>query len=58
MHNAKVNRATGALIVMRSVELGLNPQVPINQPIPNFPLTPDQVSQMTGNSPLLVLLFF
>jgi hypothetical protein len=43
---------------MRSVEPGLNPQVQINQLIPNFPRTPNQVSQMTGNSPLLVLLFF
>jgi hypothetical protein len=58
MENAKVNNATGALVVMRSIELGPNPQVPINQPIPNFPGTPDDVSQLTGNSPFPVLLFF
>jgi hypothetical protein len=48
MQNAKVNNATGALVVMRSVEPGPNPQVPINQPIPNFPASPDVISQMNG----------
>ena len=57
MENARVSDAAGALIVMRSVEPGPNPQVLVNQPVPNFPRTPDDVSQMTGNSPLLVLLF-
>ena len=58
MQNAKVLHATGGLVVMRSIEQGLNPQVPVNQAIPNFPGTPDQVSQMNGTFPLLVLLFF
>jgi hypothetical protein len=58
MENAKVNNAAGALVVMRSIEPASNPQVPINRPIPNFPGTLDDVSQMTGNSPLPVLLFF
>jgi hypothetical protein len=48
MHNTKVNSATGALVVLRSIDRGPNRQVPINQPIPNFPATPDAVSQMTG----------
>lgn len=46
MQNVGVRHATGALVVMRSIELGLNPQVQVNQPIPNFPGTPDQISQM------------
>lgn len=48
MLNLKVNHATGALIVMRSLEQGPNPRVAINQAIPNFPGTPDQISQMNG----------
>ena len=48
MRNAKVHHATGALSAMRSVEPGPNPRIPANQLIPNFPATPDDVSQMTG----------
>jgi hypothetical protein len=53
MLNAKVNHATGALVNMRSVEPGANPQIPINQPIPNFPATPDALSDMPGILPFL-----
>lgn len=48
MRNAKVHSATGTLSAMRSVEPGLNPRVPANQLIPNFPATPDDVSQMNA----------
>ena len=58
MRNLKVYNATGALAVMQSIERGPNPRVPIGQPIPNFPGTPDQISQMNGTFPLLVLHFF
>ena len=58
MLNSGVRRATGALVVLRSVERGPNPRVPIGQPIPNFPGTPDQISEMSGTFPLLVLHFF
>lgn len=51
MRNAKVHSATGALSLMRSVESGPNPRVPANQLIPNFPATPDDVSQMNGTLP-------
>ena len=51
MKNAKVYFATEALVAMRSVESSPNPQVPVNQPIPNFPSTPDDVTQMTGTLP-------
>ena len=47
MDNKRVT-ANGALVVMRSVDPGLNPQVPVNQPVLNFPATPDALSQMTG----------
>jgi hypothetical protein len=46
MHNSRVSHATGALVVMRSIQQGPNPRVPVNQPIPNFPATPDHISQM------------
>jgi len=36
---------------MRSVEQGANPQVPAGQAIPNFPRTPDHISQMNGTLP-------
>ena len=48
MENIRVNTATGALVVLRSTDLGVNAQVPINQPILNFPASPAEVSQMTG----------
>jgi hypothetical protein len=48
MENAKLNDAAGALVVMRSIDQGANPQVPINQPILTFPATPDALSEMTG----------
>ena len=48
MANTKVNDAAGRLAGMRSVDPNPNPQVLINQLIPNFPGTPDAVSQMTG----------
>jgi hypothetical protein len=48
MANAKVSDATGRLAPMRSVDPTPNPQVPINQAILNFPVTPDAVTQMTG----------
>ena len=51
MHNMGVRDAAGALIVMRSIEQGPNPQVPVNQAIPNFPGTPDQITLMNGTSP-------
>lgn len=46
IQNSKAHNATLALVVMRSIERGPNPQVPVNQAIPNFPGTPDQISQM------------
>jgi hypothetical protein len=51
MENAKVHRADGNLVPMRSLEPGDNPLVPINTLIPNFPATPDNISEMTGNYP-------
>ena len=48
--NSKVTDATGALVTMRSVDQNPNAQVAINALIPNFPPTPDDVSQMTGTS--------
>jgi len=48
MQNSRVFNATGALVVMQSVERGPNPQVPIGQAIPNFPGTPDQISQISA----------
>jgi hypothetical protein len=48
MENAKVDNATGALVIMRSIDQGLNAQVPVNQDIVNFPATPDALSQMNG----------
>ena len=58
MQNLKVHNATGSLVVMRSIERGPSPQVPVNQAISNFPGTPDQILQMNGTFPLLVLHFF
>ena len=58
IQNSKVHQATIALVVMRSLEQGPNPQVPVNQAIPNFPGTPRQITQMNGTFPLLVLHFF
>jgi hypothetical protein len=58
MLNMKVSNATGALVVMRSIDQGPNHQVPINQPIPNFPGTLDAVSQMTGILSVPRFLFF
>jgi hypothetical protein len=46
VENAKVNTATEALVVMRSVDPSANPKVPMNQLIPNFPATPDAVTLM------------
>ena len=46
--NSKVADATEALVTMRSIDQNPNAQVAINAPIPNFPPTPDDVSQMTG----------
>lgn len=46
IQNSKVHQATGALVVMRSIEKGPSPQVPVNQAIPNFPGTPAQISEM------------
>ena len=54
----KSTACTGALVVMRSIEQGPNPQVPVNQAIPNFPGTPDDITLMNGTFPLLVLHFF
>jgi hypothetical protein len=56
--NAKVSDATYALVVMRSVDPGVNSQVLINQPIPNFPATPDTISEMTGTLLFPRFLFF
>ncbi|KIX08819.1 uncharacterized protein Z518_03476 [Rhinocladiella mackenziei CBS 650.93] len=51
IQNGKVLIATVALIVMHSIDSGPNAQVPIGDPIPNFPATPDQISRMTGTLP-------
>lgn len=48
MQHSKVDDATGALVVMRSLDQGPNPQVPVNQAIPNFPNTPDEITLMSG----------
>ena len=53
MLNAKVNHANGALVTMRSVDPGPNPQVQINHAIPNFPATPDALSDLSGILPFL-----
>jgi len=58
MQDSKVQHATGALVVMRSLEQGPNPQVSVNQAIPNFPGTPDQISLMNGNFPPSIASFF
>lgn len=55
MENAKVFRGTAALIVMHSVDSGPNHQVPIGQPIPNFPHIPDDIYQLSGILSLPVL---
>jgi hypothetical protein len=49
--HAKINNAHQALVIMRSIDRRPNAQVPVNQPIQNFPLTPDAVSQMNGTFP-------
>ena len=56
MENAKVNSATGTLVVMR----GVNPAAPaqINQGIPNFPATPDAVTLTSGTLLFPLFLFF
>ena len=46
VENAKVNSATGTLVVMRSVIAAAHAQ--INQDIPNFPATPDAVTVLPG----------
>ncbi|KIX08818.1 uncharacterized protein Z518_03475 [Rhinocladiella mackenziei CBS 650.93] len=46
MRNGKVNVATAALTSMVCVDPGNNPQVPIGNAIPNFPATPDDISDM------------
>ena len=51
MKNGKVYHATGALVAMRSIESSPNPRVPVNKPIPNFPGTPNDVTEMTGTLP-------
>jgi len=51
MQNTRVLHATGALVVMRSVEQGPNPQVPIGQAIQNFPGTPQDISRLNGTLP-------
>ncbi|XTI95190.1 hypothetical protein V2W45_1349619 [Cenococcum geophilum] len=51
IQNSKVHNATEALVVMRSIERGPSPQVPVNQAIPNFPGNPNQISQMNGTFP-------
>jgi hypothetical protein len=53
----KVNDATEALVVMHSIDQSLNPQVPINRVILNFPPTPDAVSEMTGTPSFHASLF-
>jgi hypothetical protein len=47
MQNSKINYANGVLVVMRNVQQGV-PALPINQPIPGFPATPNDISSMTG----------
>ncbi|XTI95188.1 hypothetical protein V2W45_1349618, partial [Cenococcum geophilum] len=48
MWNSEVHHATGALVILQSVERGPNPRVPIGRPIPDFPGTPNQISQMSA----------
>ncbi|KIX08820.1 uncharacterized protein Z518_03477 [Rhinocladiella mackenziei CBS 650.93] len=57
IQNGKLTMATGALTSMRSVDPGDNPQVPIGNAIPNFPATPDDISDMNGNSPFQCISF-
>ena len=58
IQNSKVHYANGELVVMRSIEKGPNPQVPVNQAIPNFPSTPKHISEMNGTFPLSNVSFF
>ena len=51
IQNSKVHQTTGALVAMRSIDSSPNPQVMVNQPIPNFPGTPNNVSLMNGTLP-------
>ena len=54
LQNGHVRTATTPLVGMRSVQAGPNPHIPVGQPIPNFPATPDHITQMTGmRSPFL-----
>lgn len=46
--NAKVYQVTGGLIAMRSINGAPNAQIPINDPIANFPLTAGGISQLTS----------
>jgi hypothetical protein len=48
MENMKVYQAAGMLVTMRSVDRRPNAQVPLNQPIAQFPQTADGVSQLNG----------
>ena len=58
IQNAKVFQNTGTLVAMRSIDPSLNPRVPINQHIPNFPGHPSDVAQMNGTLPFLYLNIF
>jgi hypothetical protein len=51
IQNSKVHQLTGTLVAMRSVDSSPNPQIAINQPIPNFPGAPNGVPQMNGTLP-------
>ncbi|KAL2142368.1 hypothetical protein VTI28DRAFT_1260 [Corynascus sepedonium] len=48
LQNGHVRTATTPLVGMRSVQAGPNPHIPVGQPIPNFPATPDHITQMTA----------
>ena len=55
--NSKLSNATDPLIAMRSVDTGPNAQVAVKQPIPNFPIDADAVSQLNCTLPLPIIYF-
>jgi hypothetical protein len=51
MLNGKNESGTSNLMVMRSVEPGPNPRIPVGQAIPNFPRTPNDIWVLNGTLP-------
>lgn len=54
MDHSKVYEATTQLTVMRNVNQGPEAAIGVNAPIPNFPNTPHDVSQLNSRFPCIV----